>query len=307
MGYIQPSDLLGATTQYVSALGTQGVDFSQYSTPQLQSLINRVSAQIDGYCRQTHQLTNHQERHMGRGTNVLFLRRYPLAQIEDSVFSGGSGNVSQSLAADTTITGSVAQGATSAIVADVTALVVGQYLQFVDSNPEAVEIATVGTPATNQTSATVTFTTATPTLYAHSARCRVIVNTVDFCNIVLPGSAVYAIPTGQLIVDADKGELLNYTPLMFQNLGYATIFPRELPILVRYTHGYAVGSVPAPLVEVAIEQCRRWALQSGNLAVGGVTQWKLDDQSVSYAWTPAIIETDLADLLGPWRRDRGIH
>jgi hypothetical protein len=67
-----------------------------------------------------------------------------------------------------------------------------------------------------------------------------------------------------------------------------------------------VGQVPAVLQEVVIEQCRRTAMAQGNPGPAGVAHWSLDDQSVSYqAWKPAAIESDIADLLGPYRRDIG--
>ena len=303
MGYIATTDLLGATTQYISSFGTQGVDFSLYSTPQLQDLINRVCNQIDGFCRQTFQLTNVQERYMGRGSNTMHLRKYPLAQIPDSVF-GGSGSVSQSLVVDTTTTANNAKDDTVVAVADCSNVLKGQYLQWNDSSGEqGIEISAV-----SATSGAGNVTLKTALQYAHTSGTEVVVNTLDFIEIILPGQSFFPIPITQLVVDAEHGILINYTPLMFQNLGYATIFPKNLPLLVRYTYGYLAGDVPAVLQEVTVEQCRRWALKMGDPGPGGVSRWSLDDQSVSYvAWKPVTLDVDLADALGPFRRDIGFR
>src|SRR5579884_1314322 len=212
--YIRPVDLLDATTQlFGTSLGTQGVDFSQYTTDQMQSLISRASAQIDRFCKQTFALTNTQERYMGHGTNHLRLRRYPLAQIPDSV-SGGAGPVSQSLVADTTFTANVAQGATSVAVADISNLLPGQYLQWADGTSEqGIEIAGVAPTAAGATSGPGTVTLKTATQYAHNTVTgsslfptpRLVVNTFDFIQIVLPGQSIFPIPIQQLVVDAEHG------------------------------------------------------------------------------------------------------
>jgi hypothetical protein len=218
MPYVQSSDLKNATTSYLSPQGSQGVDFGLYSDAQLTSLIARVSAQIDGYCRQTFQLTNVMERYMGRGTNILRLRKYPLAQIPDSVF-GGSGVISQSLVCDTTTTASNNQGDAAVSVADCANFLPGQYLQWADGSGEAgIEVVAV-----SATAGPGSFTLKSDLAYAHASGTRVVVNTVDYIQIVLPGQSFFPIPVSQLVVDAPKGMLINYTPLMFQNLGYATV------------------------------------------------------------------------------------
>ncbi len=303
MPYITPADLKGSVTQFISAQGTSGVDFTLYSDTQLTSLISCVSNEIDGFCRQTFQLTNIQERYMGRGTNILRLRRYPLAQIPDSVF-GGSGQVSQSLVCDTTTTAPVAKGHTSVPVADASDFVAGQYLQWGDGSGETGIGVTAVTASTID--ATGTLTLKSGLAYAHDSGARVVVNTLDFIDIVLPGQSIYPIPISQLVVDAEKGLIINYTPLMFQNLGYATIFPNMLPLLARYTYGFRSGQVPPAFQDAVIEQCRRTVLRYGNLAAQGVKQWRIDDQSMTFAdWKPAPLEADLMEQLGPYRRNVG--
>ena len=109
-GYVGIADLVSADTTAISPPGAPTVDFTLLPPPQLQSLINRAATQMDGYCKQTYQLTNVMDRYTGRGTNRLFLRKFPLAQITDSILGVGAfGQVSQSLAADTTFTAAITQ------------------------------------------------------------------------------------------------------------------------------------------------------------------------------------------------------
>ena len=298
MGYVTPADLTGATTQYISAAGTQGVDFSLYTTAQLQSLIDRVSRQIDGFCRQTFALTNVQEWYKGRGNNVLRLRKYPLAQDPDSLLSG------QSLVASTTTTATVAKGDKAVPVAECSNLLASQFLQWADgAEAQNTEIATVAT-----TSGPGTVTLISGLSSTHASGATVAVNTLDFIQIRLPGQTSFPIPIGQLIIDADKGLITNYTPLMFQNLGYATVFPDMLPLLARYTYGYLAGQVPLVLQEITIEQCARTVQRFAHMGAQGVKSWKLDDQEMTFQnWQPPALDSDQMERLGPWRRNVGFR
>ena len=322
-GYIAVADLTEATTTVLSPPGAPFLDFTQFSPFQLQSLINRAANQIDGYCRQTFQLTNVLERYTGRGTNRMFLRKFPLAQITDSVFGiGAFGSISQSLVCDTTFTAAITSGQITAginqvSVADISNMLPGQYLQWGDGTAEvgqeitAVVSSTVTPPIPVTGPGTLTLKNnlaiAHPLPPANAFAARIVVNTLDLVSIVLPGQALFPIPLTQLVVDAQKGEIINYTPLMFQNLGYATIFPAMLPLLVRYTFGFPLGQIPGVLQEVNIEQCRRIALRNMDLSVGGISSIRSGDATINYAaWKPVPFGEDLQDYLGPFRRNLGI-
>ncbi|WP_026975623.1 hypothetical protein [Alicyclobacillus contaminans] len=56
-------------------------------------------------------------------------------------------------------------------------------------------------------------------------------------RIVMPGELQFNIPVSQLLVQPEIGKVVNYTPLMFQTLGYAAVFPDSIPIRVEYTYG----------------------------------------------------------------------
>ncbi|GAC1649477.1 MAG: hypothetical protein NVS4B6_24610 [Mycobacterium sp.] len=319
MGYVAVSDLLAANTTTASPIGAPTVDFSLFSMQQLQSLANRASAQIDGFCKQTFVLTNLMERYTGRGTNRLFLRRYPLAQIPDSILGVGSfGQISQSLVADTTFTqaisaAQIAAGINTVVVSDISNLLPGQTFQWGDGTSESGrEITSVVPTTAGAVSGPGTLTLLTNLLFPHPLPpaggflARVVVNTLDAVTIVMPGLSYFPLPLTQFVVDAQKGEIMNYTPLMFQNLGYATIFPSMLPLLVRYTAGYLLGQYPAVLQEVTIEQARRIALFNMHLGLGGIAGVKSGDVSVNYAaWRPVALGEDLQSYLGPFRRTVG--
>jgi hypothetical protein len=320
-GYVAVADLVAADTTTASPPGAPTVDFTQFTTQQLQSLINRASNQIDGYCKQTFQLTNVMDRYTGRGTNRLFLRKFPLAQITDSILGVGSfGQVSQSLVVDTTFTQAITQtqitnGINTVVVADISNMLAGQTLQWGDGTSESGrEIMTVVPQTPGALSGPGTVTLLTNLLFPHPIppaggfAARVVVNTLDQVTIVMPGLSYFPLPLTQFVVDAQKGEILNYTPLMFQNLGYATIFPAMLPLLVRYTYGHLLGQYPQVLQEVTIEQSRRIALRNMDLSAAGVSSIRSGDETISYgAWKPVPLGVDLQDYLGPFRRNVGFH
>jgi hypothetical protein len=125
---------------------------------------------------------------------------------------------------------------------------------------------------------------------------------------VLPGQQYVPLPLTQFVVDAQKGEIINYTPLMFQLLGYATIFPAMLPLTVRHSYGYLLGQYPQVLQEVNIEQSRRIVLRNMDLSGGGIRSIKSGDASIDYGtWNPVALGADLRDYLGPYRRNVGFH
>jgi hypothetical protein len=319
MAYVAASDLIAADTTTMSPPGAPTVDFTQYSTQQLLSLANRAATQIDGYCKQTFQLTNILDRYTGRGTNRLFLRKYPLAQLTESIFGFNSfGQVSQSLVVDTTYTvaitaGQITAGINQVTVADISNMLVGQTLQWGDGTAEPGLRITAIAPTTagalsgaGAVTLVGNLTLPHPLPPAGGFSARVVVNTLDAVTIVMPGLSYFPLPLTQFVVDAQKGEILNYTPLMFQNLGYATIFPAMLPLLVRYTYGFLLSQVPPVLQEVTIEQARRIALRNMDLTAAGVTSIKSGDASIGYgAWKPVPLGEDLQSYLGPFRRTVG--
>ena len=71
---------------------------------------------------------------------------------------------------------------------------------------------------------------------------------VKHVQLVLPGMTGWQLPAQQILIDYNNGELKIYTPLMFQGLGYASVFPEGMPVDVTLGWGYlaAVNPTTAP-------------------------------------------------------------
>ena len=73
------------------------------------------------------------------------------------------------------------------------------------------------------------------------------VNTLNMINLVfppnsgnvnLPGANLVPIDPNRIVVDHETGELINWSPFMFQTFGYLTVFPREVPVNIDMLVGY---------------------------------------------------------------------
>lgn len=69
---------------------------------------------------------------------------------------------------------------------------------------------------------------------------------VKTAQLVMPGFAPFALPLGQLQIDYERGVLRTWSPMIFQTLGVANVFPKNsLPILITFATGYG-WPIPAP-------------------------------------------------------------
>lgn len=57
-------------------------------------------------------------------------------------------------------------------------------------------------------------------------------------NVNLPGPSTVPIDPTRIIIDHQTGELINWSPFVFQTIGYMTVFPDGVPINVDYYAGY---------------------------------------------------------------------
>lgn len=57
-------------------------------------------------------------------------------------------------------------------------------------------------------------------------------------NVNLPGSNQVPISPDRVVIDHQAGILTNWSPFIFQTLGYQTVFPEHVPINVDYYTGY---------------------------------------------------------------------
>lgn len=68
-------------------------------------------------------------------------------------------------------------------------------------------------------------------------------------NVNLPGPSTVPIDPTRIIIDHQTGELINWSPFVFQTIGYMTVFPDGVPINLDYYAGYVAvataSSVPA--------------------------------------------------------------
>jgi hypothetical protein len=66
-------------------------------------------------------------------------------------------------------------------------------------------------------------------------------------QVAIPGTQGIIMPTNEILIDYDQGNMFEYTPLYWQgNLGW--IFPRDVPIDVTLAWGYGYTPAVAPVV-----------------------------------------------------------
>lgn len=69
---------------------------------------------------------------------------------------------------------------------------------------------------------------------------------VKSAQLVMPGFAPFALPLGEIMIDYQRGTIRSWSPMIFQTLGVANVFPRNgLPIVITYAYGFGYP-IPAP-------------------------------------------------------------
>jgi hypothetical protein len=125
-------------------------------------------------------------------------------------------------------------------------------------------------------------------------------------QFVLPGMAGFGVPISQLLVDIDKfGEIINYTPLIFQGLGEVTIFPRGVPVDICYAYGYGYA-LPAPaftMTDVALPGNTSLPLgPNGWLAVTTRTMWgETTATPVQHNVTTGAVRATIVPVMGAYK------
>lgn len=115
---------------------------------------------------------------------------------------------------------------------------------------------------------------------------------VKTAQLVMPGFAPFALPLGQLMVDYERGTIRSWSPMIFQSLGVANVFPKNgLPIVITYAYGfgypipppawsmvaYGTGTIPAGTYNLAVStrtqpgESLPSAPQAITLTGGGIT------------------------------------
>ena len=65
-------------------------------------------------------------------------------------------------------------------------------------------------------------------------------------QFVQPGIAGFIIPLDRVLIDSIRGEIVQYSPLELQGIGYISVFPDGLPIDITFGYGYGYNPVVAP-------------------------------------------------------------
>lgn len=66
-------------------------------------------------------------------------------------------------------------------------------------------------------------------------------------NVNLPGPNIVPIDPNRVVIDHQTGQLINWSPFVFQTIGYMTVFPEGVPIDLDYYTGY-VSTVTTSVV-----------------------------------------------------------
>lgn len=279
--YLAPGDLRGATTTYQG----QGVDFSQFPLSAVNDVITQASRKITAFCRDRMDERVVQEFYSGNGTNRLRLRHWPL-------WSG----------LRTTLAGAVVQGATSITLASATGLLPGQYINWDDGLEASIPIASTYTPGST------TVPLASATAAAHASAAPLHVNAVDYIQVMLPGNSTFSLDISQLVLEPELGTLVLYSTLFIPLFGYASIFPKDVPLQVQYTAGYTYP-YPDPITQVCLELCISTVLRNASPGLGGLQSTKSEEQEDRFFNMTLMPElnADQKDWLMPYRRGRGIR
>lgn len=84
-------------------------------------------------------------------------------------------------------------------------------------------------------------------------------------NVNLPGPNQVPIDPSRVVIDHEAGMLYNWSPFVFQTIGYMTVFPEHVPINVDYYTGYVATQTTTTLaagstfIPVQSASCFYWS------------------------------------------------
>ena len=91
-------------------------------------------------------------------------------------------------------------------------------------------------------------------------------------QFVQPGVAGFIIPLDRVLIDTIRGEIVQYSPLELQGIGYISVFPYDLPIDVTYGYGYGYNAITPPAWTYADVPTQLVSLAPGTYTLGVTTK-----------------------------------
>lgn len=221
------------------------IDFSvagPFNNQQLKNMIVQASRRIDAHCLDTMMLTTRFEEQRGQGGSNIRLWHYPIWQ----------GLI-------TTLTADAHQGDMSIQLADTTGIQPGKILflgvtfgqgQVIEFSVPTTQVS--GNYVLNPYGGPGTVPLVLPLGSGFPSGTTAQVSGVDFLQIVLPGST-YPISAQAIVTQYATGIIENYSPLIFQSVGYTPNFARDVPLQIQYTSGYLPSQYPPTLKQACLD------------------------------------------------------
>lgn len=131
-------------------------------------------------------------------------------------------------------------------------------------------------------------------------------------NVNLPGPNIVPIDPSRVVIDHQAGILINWSPFVFQTIGYMTVFPEGVPIDVDYYTGFVstavTSTVPAGATSIPVtnascfyynQQVRFYEAPFGEFltvqstTTYGGTQYVLTQQPTAYTHSASVTFGDV--------------
>jgi hypothetical protein len=122
-------------------------------------------------------------------------------------------------------------------------------------------------------------------------------------QFVQPGIVGYNIPVNRVLIDYVKGEIVQYSPLELQGVGFVSVFPNGLPIAITYAFGYGYNPAVSPTWTATDAQGGN-GLAPGTYTVGITTKTMWGETLPSFqnvTTTTGVISVTIVPVLGAWK------
>lgn len=116
-------------------------------------------------------------------------------------------------------------------------------------------------------------------------------------NVNLPGPNQVPIDPSRVVIDHEAGMVYNWSPFVFQTIGYMTVFPEHVPINVDYYTGYVASqtmstlAAGATLIPVNNASCFYWS-QAIRLDDPVQSEWVTVQGTTTVAGVPLVVTND---------------